>query len=524
MKLIFIIVLICFTEIVSAQQKSFNYTVSPPYKVIDGYPKYYFADKENKHVLMVKFGRRDIFIQRFDANTMKEVLVKKHKKNREQILQKITVIDGKVHYFYTMWDKQRKMHQLWVQEIDSENCTFSTKRKKLIEVNEHVKFSFIFSQNQTRLLIKYRKRPEKVRDAVNFDKIGMHIFDESLELITSNEIKMPYTEKQMDNIDYHIDQEGNAYVLARVRPDGSNKNYIGKGRNKTINYQIELLKVNVKKNNVKISKIELEQYGINTIYLYDGFDNNMICAGFYNNVKNNTGNADGLFLFKVDEEGIITDKKFYEIPVEILNQYKKARVQEINKKKDEKGKAEFSSLVLRNIHIQEDNSIIIVGEQYFVRTHTFTDANGNTSTRYSYHFYDILVSKISPEGNLEWMRKLPKRQISGSPYGGCGFRYMTIKDKHYFVFLDNVKNMELKLDQYPAVHSDGKGGYLTSYSINNDGGKVDKISILNTRDIKGGYKVFQFYTARILPISDNEFVTEFYKKKKQDIMIKVKVE
>lgn len=519
-KLFFILLLLSISRFASAQ---FDYKVSAPYKVIDGYPKYYFADEDNKQVMMVKFTRRDIFLQRFDANTMKEVLVKKHKKNKGEILEKVTVIDGKLYYFYTIWNKREKIHQLWVRGIDSENCEFKTQTKKLIEVQEYVNFSFLFSQNRERILIKYRKRPEKVRDAINFDKIGMHVFNKSLELITSNEIKMPYTEKQMDNIDYHIDQKGNAYILARVRPDGSDKNYLGKGKNKTINYQLELIKVNVKKNNVKISKIELEKYGINSIYLYDGFDDNMICAGFYNNVKNNTGNADGLFLFKMDDEGIITDKKFYEIPVEILNQYKKARVQEALKKKDEKGKAEFSNLVLRNINIQEDNSIIIVGEQYFVLSHTHTDANGNTSTRYTYHFYDILVSKISPEGKLEWMRKLPKRQISGSSFGGCGFRYMTIKDKHYFVFLDNVKNMELKLDQYPAVHSDGKGGYLTSYSINDEGGTVDKISIFNTRDVKGGYKAYQFYTARIVPVSDNEFVTEFYKKKKEDIMIKVKV-
>lgn len=135
----------------------------------------------------------------------------------------------------------------------------------------------------------------------------------------------------------------------------------------------------------------------------------------------------------------------------------------------------------------------------------------------------MLLTKIGADGELLWMRKLPKRQYGRRGRGGMGFQHMTIGKNHYFVFLDNVKNIELELDQYPAKHMDGRGGFLTAYKVNNESGKVGKVSIFDTTDLEG-YKVYQFHTGRMLPVSENEFMVEFYKKGKEDLMVKIKVE
>jgi hypothetical protein len=267
----------------------------------------------------------------------------------------------------------------------------------------------------------------------------------------------------------------------------------------------------------------LDKYQIASIWLYEGVDKSILCAGFYNKEENSSKNADGAFLFKMDEDGLITDKNFYEIPVEILNQYEKKITQKKNNKKDKKDKAEFGSLVMRKLIVQPDNSILLVGEQYFVVQHTYTDSNGNTQTRYSYHYYDLLITKIDPNGELAWMRKLPKRQVGSAGRGGMGAKHMYIDGNHYFVYLDNVKNMELTLDKRPAVHSDRRGGFLTAYRLNNETGNVEKVSIFNTLEIKEKYKLYQFQTKRMLAVSENEFVIEFYKKQKEDVLVKIKI-
>ncbi len=187
--------------------------------------------------------------------------------------------------------------------------------------------------------------------------------------------------------------------------------------------------------------------------------------------------------------------------------------------------------------MQADGSIVLVGERFHIETRSYYDFQSKrTRTTTIYHYDDMVITKIGTDGNLAWMRKLPKRQTlttSSSHYGysfsytaryvlrgGLSYEYMGGDHKHYLIFLDNEKNKDLKIDEVPAVHVNGAGGFLTAYEINDEDGKVNKYSILDLRDVQG-MEVYQFSTDRILPTSPNQFVLEVYKKKKEDILIQV---
>jgi hypothetical protein len=90
------------------------------------------------------------------------------------------------------------------------------------------------------------------------------------------------------------------------------------------------------------------------------------------------------------------------------------------------------------------------------------------------------------------------------------------------MFLDNVKNIELSENKVPARHEQGRGGFLTAYQINKASGSVKKLSILDTRDAQG-FELFQFSPKRIVELGDDEFAVEFYIKKKQDVMVRIKI-
>ena len=80
--------------------------------------------------------------------------------------------------------------------------------------------------------------------------------------------------------------------------------------------------------------------------------------------------------------------------------------------------------------------------------------------------------------------------------------------------------MNLPTDKRPHVHSSKAGGFLTAYIINDQTGEMVRKTVLNTRDVNGK-EVYQFSPTRILHTNDEEFVVEVYKKKKEDILIKV---
>jgi hypothetical protein len=163
---------------------------------------------------------------------------------------------------------------------------------------------------------------------------------------------------------------------------------------------------------------------------------------------------------------------------------------------------------------------LLIGEQYFMRAHTRSTGNGGSTTYYTYHYNDMLITKIAPSGALAWMKKLPKQQMGTNGRGGMSYTYIDGKSHHYFIFLDNEKNKDLTINEVPARHKDGAGGFLTAYKIDDITGQVKKEYILDTRDVRG-IELFQFMTSRMVPVSSNEFVFESYKKKKEDVMIKV---
>jgi hypothetical protein len=151
---------------------------------------------------------------------------------------------------------------------------------------------------------------------------------------------------------------------------------------------------------------------------------------------------------------------------------------------------------------------------------TTTNANGGTTTRtyYIYHFDDMLISKLDPSGKLEWMKKIPKRQSSGS-YALTAYKYMKTDQSYAFFFLDSDKNDNLSMDSYPAAAGDGVTS-LTAYLLDQRTGVPRRTKILNTKDVNG-MELYQFSPDRILPVDGKTFVIEFYKKKKQDILVKV---
>lgn len=532
-----------FTTLQIFAQK--NITLGKPYGVIDAETKEYFT--KNGEILTLKLTAKKnvIHLQKLDAKTLSFKSVKMYDDfPKDTQIEKISEFNNRYFVFYSLWDG--KNENLYVREIDFAKGTFIDKGKKLISVNEKLtgtlgvsgfrysvsdKFDFFFSYNNTGLLIQYRYKPELKDDSKNYDQIGMHVFDKDLNETWSKKVKMPYTEKKMDNLDYSVDSQGNVYIVTRVYKDNST-NTKKKG-DENANFHLEILKVAAETGTITASQVEVKDKFPHTIWLYESVKGYMICAGYYNSgdksgffSSSENLAADGLILFKLKQDGSIFDMNTYEIPLSILTQ--NASKKEVRKtaKSEERGEAALENMALRHIEIQPDGSIILIGEQRYYRVKTSTStANGSSSTRTYVMYYNesILVSKISPAGALLWMNKLPKNQTSGRGWRNLDFTYLAGENSHSFFFLDNVKNMELKPTDEPEIHADGAGGYLTRYTIQDASGEVSKSSILDTRNVKG-MEVFQFAPYRMMSVAPNTIVFEAYKKKKEDILVKVVLE
>ena len=540
----FLIVLL-FAPFLSIAQ-DFDFELSSPYEVIDAEEKEYFYNDGEILSVKVREKKNIITIQKWDAESMKEISRKEYTDAPDKFqFESLQEFDGNYYMFYSVWDKANKKEQCFVRRIDFQSGTFSDKGTLLFKIDGKVteafaggltaggffgmkfqvrnKFNIEKSFDGSKVLIQYRKKPTERNDDLNYDIIGFNVYNSEMEEISREEIKMPYTEAKMNNLDYAIDSKGHMYVLSLVYLNDKQRL---KNKDGSIGYKIELLRIDEGSAELTKTPVEVGQYYLNEVQLYNQSDDQMLCAGFYTTGRN-LDNADGVIMFKVDEAGEISDMQTYEIPVEVLNMYMKERQQKKNEKKDSKGKAEFAELKMRHVITNADGSMILIGEQHYVVRHETTNSQGQSRTYYTYHYNDMLITKINADGDMAWMKKLGKRQTGkgNSPVarqGGMSFKYFRNADSHYLMFLDNVKNKDLGLDQRPKGHSDGQGGFFTAYKLDDETGDISKVNLFDVRDVKG-MEVYQFQINRIVQTSETEFVVEVYKKKKEDVMIKVRV-
>ena len=505
-------------------------SLGKPYVVIDADSKYYFA--RGKEIMSVKVDRKSVTIQKFKSDELGFQKIKLYDDfPKNSVIEKVTQFQDKYYVFYSYYDGENE--QLFSREINFSEGQFIGAGRKLVSVNQKIagsmsmsgfyrigvvdKFSFFFSSDSSKMLIQYRLKPDVKNDGKNYDVIGMCVYDKSLKSFWNKEVKMPYTEKKMNNLDYVVDKKGNGYVVAMIYDDNTTDE---KDEDGNPNYSIEILKITATSKDVIKYPVALPDKFVQTLWIYENPKGYMVCGGFYNKGKKGK-NADGILLFRMTEDGKISDVATYEIPLEILNQYASGRTQRKNERKDEKEKAEFENLKLREIFFGKDGSMLLVSEQNFIKVHT-SYTNGRSSSYTTYHYNDLLVTRINPSGKLDWMKKLPKRQTGGGGQGGMSYKYVRAGDDHYFLFLDNEKNKDLRIDELPAGHSDGAGGFLTAYKIGDKTGAVAKVYVLDTRDVNG-MEVYQFMPSRIVATNRKEFVFEVYKKKKEDILVKVRL-
>ena len=146
------------------------------------------------------------------------------------------------------------------------------------------------------------------------------------------------------------------------------------------------------------------------------------------------------------------------------------------KELEEEGGIALSNLDPEIFYIHKDGSIVLIGEQYYITTSTYTDSNGSTRTTTTYHYNDVLITKINKDGSLAYMKKMAKRQINRL----SSFELIEGEADLYLVYRDNIKNLELDLVDVPA-----KGGrFLTAYKINYETGETNKISLFNYGIVK----------------------------------------
>ncbi len=518
----------------------FSVDFSSTYGVIDGSKTYFEHDGYN---YVLKMNDSGIHFQKFDLSDSPALIAENTVTDIYGLFtfEQLVGFGGRRYFFYSVWDKENQTEQLFVRPIDLDNLVLVGEPKLLIAIDGKLegrmmwgkrpgvvdKFSYIFSSASDKLLIYYTYKSESAARKNTYLRIGLNLFDKDLNLVAENDVQMERNIKEQTIIGYEIDHEDNVYILNRVWSDGA-YNYFHK-KSGDLLYYLEIMKVDMSSGAVTSFGIDPHDKALLDLGFSIEKDQKIHLAGRYR-VNKGTAHADGVFYSTRDLDGNVIFEKFHEIPLEIINMHRSKKDAKKYEKEYAKGRTEnvyFPYLDIDYITFYDDGGVYMHGETSYSKT--VTRSNGSQFT--TYYYENILVCRLDADGEVAWMQTLGKSQMRDpSKQFSTSYRHLKINDYHYYIFLDNYRNVSVPINVVPAYYVENaeNKGQLAAYRVDPANGNVEKLNILDMQDapIKGfgqGRSVKQFRPSRVRKAPGNAFAVEFYAGDKEDVMMKVSI-
>ncbi len=516
------------------QSDEVDFELGTPYEVVDAANKIYFDYGE--YTLSVKIKRDMAVVQRINLETLSEI-----SRNTLELPEDFRFIDikkmqNKIVLFFRRVDKDLGIEQLWVKEINPESGEWIGKEKVLVKFEgkiPSVDISFGYkglattvsptffvklSPDATKILVYHKTDPVLKNNDKNFEKIGLYVFDDNYQRIQGDVVRMPHTESQMRIEDYHVNNKGYAYIIAAVGKAAPSRG--GKTPTVTYNYQIFKKRPSSSALSSNTISVDLGTKSIKSVSFYNDAGGDLQFVGSYG--LSDKPDVYGLFSLKVDKNGDKYDEEYYAIPKKIINQYASERAKE----KNEKAANDGLTLGLKNMYVREiikhhDGSLVFICENRYSIVTVNTDLKSHkVETSERFYYRNLLMAKVDKSGRLIWMSQIPKRLISpvSVPYNTYKYGY---KDgKHYVLFVENLGDKDKEPEDPLHSHFIGKHGVLSAYIIDDRLGKPKKLSVFETKEVNG-IKLNKVMAHQFIYLGNGQFVFEAYKKKKEDILVKL---
>lgn len=506
----------CLTfSLLNGQSKKFSFQLGEEYQLPRKTTDLAFFGNDKDGIVNLSLKKEELNIIRFDAKRLthtseKVIALTNASKNFNS--EEVVTMGTNYFWLHSDWDKDAGKNTLYCDKIDVASGKITDLNHKLVETTrlggESVKltgfyrykldgkYKFNYDANEKKLLISYRFQPEERNDKKNYDKIGLQVFDENMNKIWGGEYTMPYTEAIMDNSDFSVDGDGNAYLLTKVYDTDARKEK-DKATGKPA-YHFEVFKFTKDNKQFIHTAVSVEDYYIRQPTLIENASHDMVIACTYSK-KSSTNGTDGIFLAIMDQTGKVIKYKngYYEFPIEELTKFESGRKK---RKMENKEDYENPDLSVRNVVVESDGSVFVACEEYHAETKSYMDGQGGWRYSTTYYYDDILGAKISASGKFEWLRKIPKRQKGSIGRDAMSFKLVSDASGYYFLYLDNKKNMELREDETPKYHVDGLGGQVVVAKLDNNG-VLKKELVFDTRE-----EDVKIYPADFSKINGNQFI------------------
>jgi len=430
-------------------------------------------------------------------------------KGYKETVEDIVHYQNKLFLLTTKLDRAAKNYQFFLRGISKNQLALTSKKIKVYEFDYDWTLSppavdYRISRDSSKLMIIY-KLPGKRNEN---KKIGYTILDENLNKSFQENLLLPVKDKLLEINDYKVSKKGGVMIMA-TEYKGSRRDATAFGKP---NYNFRLFYDNPGEEADKLKDIELklEDKFITDLQLAFTANETIIGAGFYS--EEGKKSIKGSYYFKINEnKTAIEIEEYKDFGIDfIVTEVPERQEKKLRRRSDQGKTVEMYEYDLDQLILRDDGGVVLLAEQYYISsysrsTSSYADPYDNSRREVvnNYHYNDIIVININPDGSIEWSKKIPKSQTTSGDRGYySSYQSAIVKDKIYLFYNDNAKNLFKENAKKDKTHP---------FLINRDALMV--MAVLNLEgDIKKA-KLFRFGESEVYmrpkiaqQVSENEMI------------------
>lgn len=379
----------------------------------------------NNNSVMVRKGKRNINIDIFDIN------LKRTKNRFIEISRKESFIgeffEDDVLKIFTLEKKDKKTRVVKCYYLSLEKGYFE--EKELFETTVERKQTLFGGEKKKET--NFTVSPNGEYFVMNTSNIKKDVNSYTVRVFKSSSLELVYEksyqtnkEKYFESNDLFIDDNATVFALGKSFLSGKSQ----RKKNKA-NYTFVLNKIS--ENNEQTLELSLTDEHIQSLTIKE-LNKQFHLIGFYSN--KNTNRVKGYCDFVINTKDLVLEKQIKnELPASVYTDLYG------NDSKGAKKKSELSNFEIDYVLTDSKGNSYIVSEEFYITsTYVAMGQFGGTWTTV-YHYDDIFVLKIDPDGKLLWGRSIFKRSTEPS--------YNTfLKNDELYVILNSGKRLVKKKD------------------------------------------------------------------------------
>lgn len=260
-------------------------------------------------------------------------------------------------------------------------------------------------------------------------------FDFNLEEKWTKEFLFPFPGKEFEVKQIRTSVDSMVYVMVKVLDDSEKEREKKGNRNVTYSFNLLSFHMNPEDTSKQFNNmpVRLNKKYITDVAYVINEHKEIVCSGYFADKKDMA--ISGAFYMLIESVGgQVRTSDMSDFSKDFLAKF-------VDTKNPDRGIG-MRDFVLQDLEIMNDGTIYLIGEQYYEKIMcSGQPPKLNCITEYYYN--DIVVTRISNEGKIEWTSNIPKRSYDRESGFLLSYTYkMMDNGRIVFIYNDAPKNMQ----------------------------------------------------------------------------------